>query len=26
LKTQLRQVMDQLNCEKIEDLGKHLIK
>jgi L-lactate dehydrogenase (cytochrome) len=26
LKTQLRQIMDQLNCEKIEDLGKHLIK
>jgi L-lactate dehydrogenase (cytochrome) len=26
LKTQLRQVMDQVNCAKIEDLGKHLIK
>jgi L-lactate dehydrogenase (cytochrome) len=26
LKTQLRQVMDQVNCAKIEDLGRHLIK
>jgi L-lactate dehydrogenase (cytochrome) len=26
LKTQLKQVMDQVNCEKIEDLHKHLIK
>jgi L-lactate dehydrogenase (cytochrome) len=26
LKTQLKQVMDQVNCEKIEDLPKHLIR
>jgi L-lactate dehydrogenase (cytochrome) len=26
LKTQLRQIMDQVNCPKIEDLSKHLIK
>jgi L-lactate dehydrogenase (cytochrome) len=25
LKTQLKQVMDQVNCEKIADLPKHLI-
>jgi L-lactate dehydrogenase (cytochrome) len=26
LKTQLKQVMDQVNCEKIEDFPKHLIQ
>ncbi len=26
LKTQLKQVMDQVNCERIEDLPRHLIK